>query len=88
MPWLSIATAFLKLAGALMDYAQRKNYIRQGELQAFHEAAQGLANSVREARKAVIRVRVDDEYRNRLREKYSQERVLRDSADTTKPPTV
>tara|TARA_R110000751_G_scaffold307636_1_gene430279 strand:+ start:202 stop:468 length:267 start_codon:yes stop_codon:yes gene_type:complete len=88
MPWLSIATAFLKLAGALMDYAERKNHIRQGELQAFHESAQGLANSVSDARDAVIRVRVDDEYRDRLREKYSRERVLRDSSDPPKPPTV
>ena len=88
MPWLSLATAFLKLSGALMDYAERKNFIKQGELQAFQKAAQTLSSKVRESRKAIVRGRVDIGFRDRLRDKYSRrKRVLPDSSDPPEPPT-
>ena len=86
MPWVSLATALLKLSGALMDYAERRGHIRQGELQAYHDASQRAANRAYAACEAIRRARVDDDYRQRLRDKYGRERVLPDSAAPADSP--
>ena len=86
MPWVSLATTLLKVSGALMDYAERRGHFKQGQLQSYHSASQRAANRAYAACEAIRRARVDDDCRQRLRDKYGRERVLPDSAAPADSP--
>lgn len=68
--WVQLATAFMKLSSAIIRYAQDRHLIKAGELQALNDAQKELQNRVKLASNAVLHVRSNPQYRDRLRKRY------------------